>query len=70
VTDFEFSRQVCIERMYFDGEWMIRPVVLSKEGVGRCGEDAPFLLHPRFRIGIHSVHSQQLTERRAAPPLS
>ncbi len=32
------SRQVCIERMYFDGEGMIKPVVLSKEGVGGIKE--------------------------------
>ncbi len=30
------SRQVCIERMYFDEKGYIKPVVLSKEGVGKA----------------------------------
>ncbi len=31
------SRQVCIEKMYFDGKGLIKAVVLTKEGVGRVG---------------------------------
>jgi len=30
------SRQVCIERMFFDKKGFIRPVVLTKEGVGKA----------------------------------
>ncbi|MBK8565237.1 MAG: family 43 glycosylhydrolase [Saprospiraceae bacterium] len=31
------SRQVCIERMYFDETGFIKPMVLTKEGVGKAG---------------------------------